>query len=78
MIKRLRDQLILALGGVVPEQPRQSFVAEPEWHRVEELRPDLLGPSEEDIRSDDPEWTPPPGLTRDPWAPRRTLGPISD
>lgn len=75
---KLRERIILMLGGVVPEQPRRSFVSEPEWHRVEELRPDRLGPGEDDLRADDPEWTPPEGLTRDPWAPRRTLGSIPD
>lgn len=43
----------------------QSFIAEVEWHRSEELRPDRLGPSEDDLV-----------IPVDPWRPRKTLGPM--
>lgn len=43
-------------------QPRGSFVADVEWHRVEELRPDRLGPGWKDVQ--------------DPERPVRTLGPF--
>lgn len=71
-----RARLIRALGGVVPDNPKKTYVEEPGWERAEELRVDRLGPTEDDLRQDDPEWTPPEGLQRDPFAPRRTLGPL--
>lgn len=48
-------------AGVV----RQSFVADVDWHRNEELRPDRLGPGPDDI-----------DLKADPWRPRKSLGPL--
>jgi len=71
-----KKRIIRALGGVVRDKPKRTYVEEPSWERVEELRVDRLGPSEDDLRADDPTWTPPEGLQRDPWAPRRTLGPL--
>lgn len=44
---------------------RGSFVADVQWERNEELRPERLGPSDEDIRRDDPFWKPPPAALRD-------------
>lgn len=49
------------------ERPR-SFVSEVEWHRNEELRPDRLGPSQDDVKDAEP--------VRDPWRPVRSLGPM--
>jgi hypothetical protein len=50
--------------GVVPE--RKTFVVEGEFHRTEELRPDVIGvPSEDEVKDDGP---------HDPWRPSRTLG----
>jgi hypothetical protein len=43
-----------------------TYVMDVEWHRSEELRPDRLGPSQEDV--------PDPVQVRDPWRPSRTLG----
>lgn len=74
MIARWKARLIRRLGGVVPDKPRRTTVQDISWERAEELRVDRLGPSEDDIRNEDPEWVPPEGLQRDPWAPRRTLG----
>jgi hypothetical protein len=55
----------LPSGGVVPSA---SFVVEGEFHRAEELRPDVVGvPSEEEL-DDKP---------HDPWRPSRTLGRIN-
>jgi len=71
-----RERLIRALGGVVPEKPRRTHVQDAEWERAEELRVDRLGPSIDDLARERPGWTPPEGLQRDPWAPRRTLGPL--
>lgn len=45
-----------------------SFVAEVQWERCEELRPDRLGPSQDDVTDPEP--------VRDPWRPSRTLGPM--
>jgi hypothetical protein len=59
--------LIRRLGGVVPE--RKTFVVDAEIERSEELRVDRLGPTEDDLADDDPEWTPPP----DAWRPESTL-----
>lgn len=47
-------------GGVV----KGSYVTDIEWHRVEELRPERLGPSEDDVQSE--------GIER----PSKTLGPM--
>lgn len=44
-----------------------SFSAEIEFHRTEELRPERLGPSADDLPSD---------AFNDPWRPSTTLGPI--
>jgi hypothetical protein len=55
-------------GRKVPIEQAGSFVAEVEWQRNEELRPDRLGPSQDDV--------PDPEPVRDPWRPSRTLGPI--
>jgi hypothetical protein len=46
-----------------------SFVAETEFHRNEELRPERLGPSADDVDEADQTHV-------DPWRPRRTLGPM--
>jgi hypothetical protein len=45
-----------------------SFVVDAEFHRTEELRPEMLGPTQEDV--------PHPERVEDPWRPARTLGPI--
>lgn len=45
-----------------------SFVMEAEWHRAEELRPDRLGPGQDDVPNPEPV---------DKWRPVRTLGPLS-
>jgi hypothetical protein len=44
-------QLVAAVNGV--ENPRQSFVSDVEWERAEELRPDRLGPSEDDLQREE-------------------------
>lgn len=44
----------------------RSSVAEVDWERVEELRPDRLGPNESDIQPVDE-------TREDPWRPRRNL-----
>lgn len=51
-------------------KPGGSFVAEAQWERCEELRPDRLGVTEDEIIAEDPQWQPPP----DAWRPRSTLG----
>lgn len=68
---RLSLRRFLALrrsGRKVPIERAGSFVADVEWKRSEELRPDRLGPSQDDVT--DSEWV------RDPWRPGRTLGPM--
>jgi len=51
------------------EQPQGSFVMDVEWQRSEELRPDRLGPTDDDIR--DPE-----RVRVERWRPTRSLGPL--
>jgi len=51
-------------AGVVPPT---TFVMEAEWLRSEELRPDRLGPSQDDV--EDPE-----RVRIERWRPSRTLG----
>lgn len=51
-----------------PEEKSGTYVADIEWKRVEELRPDRLGPSQDDV--------PDPEVVRDPFRPLRTLGPL--
>ena len=41
-----------AAGGVVPGR---SFNVDTEWDRSEELRTDRLGPSQDDVKVDDPD-----------------------
>jgi hypothetical protein len=53
-----------AHAGVV--QPQGTFVMDIEWERSEELRPDRLGPSQDDV--EDPE-----KVRVERWRPRRTL-----
>jgi hypothetical protein len=48
-----------------------SFVAETEFHRNEELRPERLGPGDDDLDKADETHV-------DPWRPTRSLGPISE
>lgn len=55
---------------------QRTFVADVEWHRSEELRPDRLGPSEDDLAESDSAWRPPKDAARDPWRPKNTLGPL--
>jgi len=55
---------------------RHTFVGDVEWHRSEELRPDRLGPDEDDLLESDPIWRPPMGARRDPWRPTDSLGPL--
>lgn len=63
----IRDILMRWLGKT---DPPGTFVAESEWSRCEELRPDRLGLTEDVIIEEDPEWEPP----ADAWRPRNTLG----
>lgn len=56
--------------------PRGTVVVDAEWVRSEELRPDRLGPDEDDIIDSDPMWRPPMGARRDPWRPTNSLGPL--
>lgn len=51
-----------------PETTVGSYVMDISWVRSEELRPERLGPSQDDI--DDPE-----RVRVERWRPRRTLGP---
>jgi hypothetical protein len=51
------------------EQPRGTFVMQTEWVRSEELRPDRLGPAEDDV--EDPE-----RVRIERWRPSRSLGPM--
>lgn len=51
-----------------PEEKPRSYVADIEWKRVEELRPDRLGPGADDVEE--------PEVVRDPFRPLRTLGPL--
>lgn len=60
--------LRLRRKGVSQEVATRTFVAEVEWQRNEELRPDRLGPSQDDV--------PDPEPVRDPWRPVRSLGPM--
>jgi hypothetical protein len=57
----VKRMLIRWLG----DQPRRTEVVEAEWHRSEELRPDRLGPSTDEVQA----W-----IREDPWRPRNTLG----
>lgn len=54
-------------AGVVPTPG--TYVMDIEWERSEELRPDRLGPSEDDV--EDPE-----RVRIEKWRPNRTLGPM--
>lgn len=45
----------------------QTFVMDAQWSRTEELRPDRLGPGEDDLTD---------VVRVDPWRPKRTLGPM--
>ena len=51
---------------VVNEKPQGTFVMDSKWERSEELRPDRLGPGQDDV--------PDPEPVRDPWRPTRSLG----
>lgn len=55
-------------GKKVPIERAGTYVGEIEWHRSEELRPDRLGPTQDDVQDPEP--------VRDPWRPQRTLGPM--
>lgn len=70
-MNRLTRRLFMALrrqGKRVPIERSGTYVAEIEWERSEELRPDRLGPTQDDVT--DPE------VVRDPWRPSRSLGPM--
>lgn len=47
---------------------KATFVADIEWQRTEELRPERMGPSADDVENLIP--------YVDPWRPSRTLGPF--
>lgn len=49
---------------------RGTFVMDAQWSRTEELRPDRLGPSHDDVQGSEK-------VRADPWRPARTLGPLS-
>lgn len=51
------------------EQLRGSFTMETEWFRSEELRPDRLGPTQDDVEN-------PERVRVERWRPSRTLGPL--
>jgi hypothetical protein len=51
-----------------PERPA-TFVMDVEWKRSEELRPDRLGPTQEDVEN-------PERVDAERWRPRRSLGPL--
>lgn len=65
MIAEWKRRIIERLGGVVPEDPG-TFVMDSEIRRVEELRPDRLGPDPDDVGV----------MPRDLGRPSRTLGPF--
>jgi hypothetical protein len=64
MIAEWKRRIIERLGGVVPEN-LGSFTMDAVISRTEELRPDRLGPSEDDVQI----------MPRDLGRPSRTLGP---
>lgn len=51
------------------DQPRGTFVMDTEWMRSEELRPDRLGPAQDDVQD-------PIRVRAERWRPSRTLGPL--
>lgn len=64
--QRMREVRQAIRNGTLGEYHHEkhgSHTAPVVWNRTEELRPDRLGPSEDDIPAD-----------RDPWRPARTLG----
>lgn len=52
-------------GKTAQTDVQGTYVMEAQWERSEELRPERLGPSQDDI-----------DLVQDPWRPRRSLGPL--
>lgn len=64
---RIRRWRFWRRGGVV-QPSKGTFVQDVTWHRSEELRPDRLGPDEDDINDDRKAIR-----DKDPWRPRRTL-----
>lgn len=52
-----------------PPERRGTFVMEADWLRSEELRPDRLGPTDDDVR--DPE-----RVRVERWRPGKSLGPL--
>lgn len=53
--------------------PRFVGTAEATWERDPVLSIDRW-PEDEQMRLDDPTWTPPPASLEDPWRPSSTLG----
>jgi hypothetical protein len=59
---------------VADARPSGTFVMDAEWERAEELRPDRLGPGEDDLDDEEPVVN--LYSLNDPERPVRTLGPI--
>jgi hypothetical protein len=68
-VRSWREIVVSLLGGELKRS--RSFTTEATIERSEELRPNRLGPTEDMLIQDDPEFTPPPDL----WRPKTTLGP---
>jgi hypothetical protein len=70
----LKRFLRLRRAGVPADKAQRAlegktFVMEAEWLRSEELRPDRLGPSQDDVEN-------PERVRVERWRPSRTLGPL--
>ena len=67
-LKRIADRRRRAKDAqVIPVKAGHTYVMQAEWRRTEELRPDRLGPGENDLTDE---------VRVDPWRPQRTLGPM--
>lgn len=66
-LRRLLDGLRKPSG---PPEPR-TFVTDADWDRSYRYFPGEL--TEDVIKTDQPDWKPPPGATRDPWRPNNSF-----
>lgn len=63
---------IKELFGEEEPPPPVTRVVDADWDRSYRYFPGEL--TEEVIKQDQPDWTPPPGAKKDPWRPKDSLG----
>lgn len=68
--KRLR-KLLNGLRKPLPTPDQRTYVTDADWDRSYRYFPGEL--TEQVIKADQPDWTPPPAAKRDPWRPMNSL-----